>query len=285
MFIYTEYIIYIIYSFLLLFLLYILLEIYKYFSIKLFKMYNKEIIMSEKKSSKHKKNKLSNTTKKVKKIINKYKIKSTEKTYEDVKFISEKPNYININNNEDYFLNNFDNILNNSNNIFDKIKTYKTNEITKKITDIYLKTKQEFYNLYVNSKNNEYFINNLKDFELFYKNISLYKSEINIIFSFYNEYNNQFIILNKNKMIKIIYNDEFINLCNMIEKNNGPFMLKDNNNYAICYGGFTVCELNYDDIVNVFFSNISNYMTNKNYLLLKEFKFIKIYFFVSNKIY
>lgn len=289
-FFYSEYIIYIIYSFLTLFCMYIGLELYKKYSFKIFKMFKKsndEIITSEKYSTRKK-----NTVKKVKKIKNHYKIKSTEKTYEDIKFISNKPNYISVANTNNMKHNEIFN-LENLNCSDDLEKKFCSNKIKnydkiKKIACVYLKTKQEFYNTYINSETGEYFINNLKDFEEFYKNAldKLNKSNnTNILMLFYNDNENtQYIYINKNKMIKILYSEEYENIANMIEKNNGPFMLEDvNNNYIMCYGGYVCTQLNLNDIKKVFFSNISNYSTNKNYLLLKEFKFIKIYFYTCNQ--
>lgn len=277
--IYTlNYIIYIIYSFLIIGFLYMCLELYKKYSYKIFN--NKEIITSEKYSNKKYNPYLSNTTNKIKKVKKLYKIKSTEKTYDDIKFISSKPNYINLNNKS---IDNFDihNIKN-----YDKIKKNQDDHIIHKISIVYLKTKQEFYNLFVNSENNKYFINNINDFELFHKNnfLPLYNS--NILIKFYNNDSEHiYIYVNENKMTKIIYNDKYDNISNMIEKNNGIFMLEDeNNNNIICYGSYIQDTIKPHSIKNIFFNNFSNCETNKNYILLSKFKFIKIYFFISNEI-
>lgn len=288
---YFNYIIYIIYSFLFLFCSYICLLIYKKYSFAIFNLYNNEILTSEKYSDKVNKKKnhnkyntslLSNTTKKIKKIKSKYKIKSTEKTYEEIKFISQKPNYINLSNiNMHKF--NFKNIIG-----IDKIKNYNDDDSIQKITEVYLKTKQEFIYQFVCSETNKYFINNINEFSLFHKNNLPNCSNINILIKFYNENNlpeHKYIFVNQYKMIKIINNEEYDNICNMIEKNNGTFMLEDtNNNNIIGYGSYSQSEITSSDIKKIFFSNYPNCKTNKNYKLLCEYNSIKIYFYVCNVI-
>jgi hypothetical protein len=286
MFNYFNYIIYIIYSFIVLLILYLCLQIYKKYSYIIFDIIDKEIIISDKKSEKKNKKYYSpfksKTTKKIKKLKSQYKIKSTEKTYEDIKFVSNKPTYIYLNDiNSNIF--NIETINN-----LEKIKNYNSNDNIKKITHDYLKTKQEFYNLFVNQENGKYFINNLNEFELFHKNNTLYNSNSNILIKFYNNDETYiYIFVNQNKMIKIINDEEYDNICTMIEKNNGIFMLEDSNitnNYIIGYGSYTQSDLNLEDIKKIFFTSISNYELNKNYKILSEFKYIKIYFYICKEI-
>ena len=86
-------------------------------------------------------------------------------------------------------------------------------------------------------------------------------------------------------MIKIIHNDEYNDICNMIEKNNGIFMLNDTNkNYIIGFGSYTQSKINSDDIKKIFFSNSVNCELNKNFKILNNFQFIKIYFYICNNI-
>ena len=277
-----NYIIYIVYSFLILFVLYISLLLYKKFSYHVFNSEEK-IILSEKKTKK-KKVSLTSTTNKIKNIKKCFKIKSTEKTYEDIKFISTKPNYINIKNS------NTPNEIVNKTIYGDlkKIKDYSNDNSVQKITSIYFDTKQQFYDIFVNTENDEFFIKNLNDFCLFHKN-NMNQTNINILLKFYNEDNDlyMYVFVNQNKMIKIIYNDEYNNICDIIEKNNGIFILNDYdiiNKYFIGYGNYTKSELNLNDVKNIFFPNTNNYETNKNYKLFSEFKFIKIYFYICNEI-
>lgn len=285
---YFNYIIYIIYSFLFLFGLYICLLIYKKYSFAIFNLFDNEIITSEKCSEKTNKYKgyhtslISNTSKKIKKIKSQYKIKSTEKTYEELKFITQKPNYINLSNINVHKLN-YENI-----NGLDKIKNYNEDDIVQKTTKVYLKTKQEFVSQFVCSKTNKYFITNINDFELFHKNNLSNNSNSNILIKFYNMDNlpeHKYIFVNQCKMIKIINNKEYNNICDIIEKNNGSFMLEDvDGNNIVGYGSYSQSNINSHDIKKIFFSNTSNCETNKNYKLLCEYTCIKIYFFVCNSV-
>lgn len=282
-----NYIIYIIYSFLVLFLLYICLQIYKKYSFFIYKQ-EKKILSSEKYYEKKNKTTLT-TLNKIRKLKKKFKIKSSEKSIEDINFISNKPNYININNsNKNKTILNL--IFNNDTiNNFKKIKNYNNDDKIQEITKIFLSTKQEFFNIYVNSETNEYFIKNLSDFYSFYKtNINdtkIFKN--NILLKFYNDNGDKYIYIyvSKNKMTKIIYDDDYNNISDMIEKNNGIFILTNNDNeYYVGYGSFTQSEINLNDIKDIFFSNTENYKIDKNYKLFNEFKYIKIYFYVCNKI-
>ena len=283
---YFNYIIYIIYSFLLLFGLYICLLIYKKYSFVIFNLFDNEIITSEKCSEKKNKHikyhtsMMSNTLKKINKIKCKFKIKSTEKTYEEIKFIAQKPNYINLSNINEYKFN-FNNI-----NKLDKIKNYDDDILVQKITKVYLKTKQEYTSQFVCSKTNKYFITDINDFCLFHKkNLS---NNSNILIKFYNMDSlpeHKYIFVDQYKMIKIINNKEYDNICDMIEKNNGVFMLEDDNgNNIIGYGSYSQSQLVHLDIKKIFFSNSSGCETNKNYKLLCKYTTIKIYFFICNSI-
>ena len=284
-----NYVVYIIYSFLVLFVLYVFIQIYKKYSFYIYepndKLFSSEKNL-EKKNNKFKTN--SKTSNNINKIINlkkKFKIKSTEKTFEDIKFICNKPNYINVNNscNDTNLILN-DKMINN----LKKIKNYTSDNKIQEITKIFLSTKQCFYNTFVNSETDDYFIKNLNDFCLFHKTI-INKTDIlnsNILLKFYNGINEYiYVFVSKNKMTKIIYNDDYNNISNMIEKNSGIFILINNNDeYYIGYGNFIQSEIDLTDIKNVFFSNINDYESDKNYKLFSKFKFIKIYFYICNKI-
>lgn len=288
-----NYIVYIIFSFLVLFVLYVCLQIYKKYSFYIYKP--KENIFSSEKYHEKKNNKLkniSNTSNKIRNLKKKFKIKSTEKTFEDIKFITNKPNYINIKNSNNSEIVNI--IINNINmNNFKKIKNYTDDNKIQEITKIFLCTKQEFYNTFVNTETDDFFIKNINDFYFFYKtNINNKNiSNINILLKFYNDTNSInsikyiYVYVSENKMTKIVYNDDYDNITSMIEKNNGIFILTNGDKeYYIGYGYYTQSEINNNDIINVFFSNDVNCKLNKNYKLFSEFKFIKIYFYICNKI-
>ena len=280
-----NYIIYIAYSFLTLFFIYICILLYEKYSHLIFDTKDK-IILSEKssKNKKYKKKSEQSTSNKIKNIKKQYKIKSTEKTYEEIKFICNKPNYININNNT------IDKILEKVNNKqLDKIKNIKNSETIQKITSAFLNAKQNFYNTFINSDNKKYFINNLDDFYTFSKNNLNQTKYNNIILKFYNTNEEKYVFLfvEQNKIIKILYNDEYNNICNMIENNNSFFIVNDENNdceYYIGYGNYTQSELTIENIKNIFFSNIKNYELDKNYKIFSEYKYVKIYFYVCNQI-
>ncbi len=283
-----NYVMYIVYSFLVLFSIYMCVLLYKKYSYIVFKS-NEKIILSEKYSEENNiKNKTSpsNTSNKIKNIKKHFKIKSTENTYEDIKFVSKKPNYININTNSNNL---------NLQNIYDlkKIKNYKDDILTQKIANTYINTKQQFYNIFVNTENDKKFIGDLDDFCLFHKNNSNIPEsiKINILLKFYNKNTNKdkyiYIFVNRYNMIKITRNYEYNNLCEMIEKNNGIFILNDDNikdKYFVGYGNYTESKTNPENIKKIFFPNTENCQTNKNYILFSEFEFIKIYFYVCNEI-
>lgn len=310
---YIDYIIYIIYSFLLLFFIYICLLIYKKYSFEIFnvgkgkgkgtgagKGTGNGIVTSEKYSNKIKNanNKhrgyhtslISNTSKKTKiqKIKSQYKIKSTEKTYDEIKFISQKPSYINLStiNYVGFIFSNIDG--------FEKIKNYNNDTLIHKITNIYIETKHEFTSQFVCAKTNKYFINNIDDFGLYHKNNLSNNLNTNILIKFCNKINlndlsnspeHKYIFVNLNKMIKIINNDEYDNICMMIEKNNGAFMLEDTmGNNIIGYGSYSQSRVNPSDIKKIFFLNVPDLETNKNYKLLCKYSSIKIYFYVCKLI-
>lgn len=277
-----NYILCIIYSFSILFVLYICLQIYKNYSFYLFEQDNK-IISSEKIFTKKIK---SNNLTLIKNLKKQFKIKSTEKTFEDIKFISNKPNYININElNELNELNEYDklNIISN----IKKIQNYNNDKTLQKITRTYLYTKQKYFNTFINAQNDKYFINDLNDLCIFYK-LKYDQTNVfdgNILIKFYNSTEYVYMYVLKNKMIKIVYNDDYNDLTMLIEKNNGIFVLIDKiNNYFIGYGNYTQNEINLDIIKNIFFPNTKNHERDKNYLLFSKFKFAKIYFYVCTKI-
>ena len=306
-----NYIIYMAYSFLILITLYICLIAYKKYSFITFDSKDK-IILSEKSSIEKNKfknnNNSSKNTLKISNLKKHYKIKSTEKTYEEIKFCSNKPNYVNtivLNQNNQNIKFNFDinfiqNIMMDNKENLKKIKDHENDETTQKIITTYIYTKQFFFNTFVNDKNDEYLIKNLNDFCIFYKKITEQKkhTENNILLKFYNEnlkenskenVDSTYVYISDNNIIKIKYNKDYDKLCDMIEKNNGIFLLDDSNinincKYYLGYGNYVQQELNSMDIKNVFFSNNNNYQNDKNYILFSKFKFIKIYFFVCNEI-
>lgn len=286
---YTDYLVYIIYSFFTLFILYICLLIYKRYSFIIFCKNN--IITSEKISSNNYKSKKNTTSykKKIKKIKNEFKIKSTEKTYNDIMFVSNKPKYINLCEKENL------NIMNNLTISDDGLnKKFNNSEMSQKsqklqnIAKVYLCIKQKYYDTFINPQNNSYYINNLIEFDQFHK--SNFDINSNILIKFYdNDINNNymFVFVNGNKIIKITQIEEYDKITSMIEQNDGIFLLENEetkNEYYICYGSYIQSKTNQEEIKKIFFINVFKPEKDKNYLLLSEYKLIKIYFFISGKI-
>lgn len=284
MFLLFDYCLYIGYLFVVSFIVYLCVLIYNKYLFKSFNIFldNSELIISDKyfSNSKIKPNSSSNKNKKkIKKLKNYYRIKSTEKTYEEIKLIFSKPNYINyikFNIGECQELN-----------LATDVEKHNLDALSKKIALCYLKVKQDFYNIFVNSQTNEYFIKNLNDFMAFYKDTQRQNfPQSNILLKFSNDnYEPLYIFANKNKMTKIVINKEYNNIVGVLEKKNSPFMLVDTtNNYYICFGSLTQCDLDLDDLKKIFFSNVENFASNKNYNLLKKFKCVKIFFYICYKI-
>jgi hypothetical protein len=274
------YLVYIVYSFLIIFILYICLILYKKCSYLFYNTENK-IITSEKYSEKklNKYNNSNNTSNKIKILKNKFRIKSTEKTKKDIKFISQIPNYINNNDINKILLKKDIDIK-----TINDLKKFDSDELTQKIIKTYLNTKYLFHKFFL-LNNGEYKIKTLIDYYNFHKDILNKDTKYNILLKFYNNDKYLYLYVIENKMIKIVNCEDYNNICTMIEQNNGIFMLKDKvlNNYYISYGGYTKSQFNSDDIKKVFFHYIKNEEKNddKNYKILCDFENIKIYFYIS----
>lgn len=272
---------YIIYSFFALFILYICFLIYKRYSFIIFA--ENEIITSEKINSKKNNKCLSSYAKKINNAKKHLKIKSTEKTYNENIFVSQKPKYINFSENINFDIANNLTISDNFN------KSCDNSKIAQNITKIYLSVKQKYYNTFINKKNNNYYINNLIEFNQFHKNNLC--TDLNILIKFYNSdiaNNNKYIFMfvNGNQIIKITQSEKYDKITSMIEQNGGIFLLENekiNNEYYVCYGSYIQSKTNQDEIKNIFFTNISDPKTNKNYQLLSKYNLIKIYFYISGK--
>lgn len=242
----------------------------------------------DKKNIKIKNKKSDNDNSKIVKLKKKFKIKSTEKTFEDIKFLSNKPNYINFYNSDNNSNINIIGIFLNydTNFIVNKIKHYKKDQLLKKITNKYIETKQLFHNHFINNDNGSFFINDLNDFCIFHKNNLNQNTNYNILIKFYSENVEEclFIFVDKNKMIKITQIFDYNNICELIEKNKGPFMIKDSNMFYISYGSYTQCANKVENLKKSFFQNTSNLTNDKNFQIISKYQFIKIYFFICNKI-
>lgn len=224
-----------------------------------------------------------NTSKYIKIIKNKYDIKSTEKTkinnISNLKLIVKKPNYFKFNSikNEKMILN-----LTGKNN---ELEHYIDNKNNEKIICLYIYNKNIFKSLFFNS--DEHIIKDLESFNEFQKK-SHSIINYNILIKFFNNFNeNEYLYLyvDKNNLVKIINNEDFDNIANLIENKNNIFLIQENNeskdniNNYITYGDYIEDNVTKKQIKKIFFPNANE--KNKNFITLKKFNSIKIYFYVS----
>lgn len=212
--------------------------------------------------------------KKINSLKNKFNIKSTEITNKLNKFIINKPTYINLNIDDL----NYDTTILNSNLINDKINLV-PNNLSKNIIKTYIYNKQNFYKLFYD--NDICKISNIKTFFKLYKNTNKkIKNKYNFLLKFYsNNYNYQYIYIKDNNLIKIINNNEYDDICDLLNKNN-VFIIKDNknNNHYLCYGESINCDLYIEELNTLFTKNND---IDKNLILLNKFDKVNIIFWIS----
>ncbi len=210
-------------------------------------------------------------------------IKSTEKTINNLIFnnIVEMPNYFKYNKFNEMEINKIENI--NSDDLKIYAKYIKNNDFIKKTISTYAYNKLLYKNLFEN-ENENYKIKNLKEFYNIQKKyiVKLNEIEYNILLKFYNQVGEYiYIFVDKNNLIKIINHNEYDKIVKLIE-DNSIFIIKDskkNINY-ITHGGFIETKTDIEEIKKFFF-NQNTFKNSKNLLLLQNFKYIKIFFYVS----
>jgi len=219
-------------------------------------------------------------------IKNKYDIKSTEKTKInkisnlDLKLIAKKPYYFKFNHikNENLVLN----LSNNSNELKNHIVNNKNNE---KIIKLYIYNKNIFSNLFYNSDENK--IKDLDTFNIFYQNNIDTQINYNILMKFFNNKNEYlYVYVNDNNLVKIINNDDYDYIVKLIENNNNIFMIQENSNGEI-NNYITHCDcieskITKEQIKKIFFINLNK--EDKNFITLKNFSHVKIFYYVSTLI-
>lgn len=215
-------------------------------------------------------------------LKDKFKIKSTENTLPNLKFILVKPSHFNSNNiiSDSKFV---DKLLNNSlvNNEFNTLPN------NKKITGLvrtYMYNKYLFKNLFQDSNGLK-----IKDLGTFYDTHKKYieKKEdnmYNILLKFYNDdLSYLYIFVNNSNLIKIKKYDEYNKICDLIESGNNIFLIRDDKNiHYVTHCSYIKHNINQEQIKSVFFKNIDQ--NNKNFKILSKFGNIAIYFYVSTKI-
>jgi hypothetical protein len=260
---------YIIYTFIIISFIYGLLFLYKKRAQKKFKLLNaksNKIQFNVNANNKIKNSKIE----KVEKLKNKFNILSTEKTL--------KNNLINV-----IQMNNIFNFNNNNykkkitSNILDNFNL--DNKLTIPIIKSYMNTKEIYDNLFENIN-----IGNLKDFHNFYSNKIINNNNLkcNIILKFFDEKNFLYIRMEENTLIKINNNIEYENLFNKLNKNN-YFLINYNNEHYLSIGNFNYINFDNNDLLSTFF-NEHNYIDNKNYKLLSNYKKVYIIYWISSNI-
>jgi hypothetical protein len=185
-------------------------------------------------------------------------------------YIIEKPKYFNyIKMNKQYNINFF---LNK-----DKIKNLVNNKSDYKIIKVYIYNKKKFTDFFIND--NTYIIKNLLSLNDLKKNEKNY----NIFFKFYNFNEYLYIVINNNLLIKIINNNIYDTISNLIENNINAFLIQDikNNKNFITYGDYINCINDKKNIKKIFFNNCKK--NNKNFEILNKFNHVKIFFYVSTE--
>jgi hypothetical protein len=215
-------------------------------------------------------------------LKNKFGIKSTEKTLVNLKCLTKKPNYLNVNTSTNTDI--LENIKNLPNEYLINLKKILTDNKSKKIIQSYIYNKQLF----------NYFFNNpscikifdLKTFSSFHKKHTLDNNndKYNIVLNFYNDDTSSYIFVDNTNLIKIKKNDEYDKIAKLIESNKNIFLLVDDmNNHYITHGNYIVCDISNDDIKTVFFQNLDS-TNDKNLQILKNFSNVKIFYYTSTKI-
>ena len=271
---------YIIYSFIILGFGYIFINIYKNFSNDIFNYINEKKELSKSDKIEYKKNENSNI--KIFININKKNI------------FRNKNNLFNNNISNNIFDNTFDtnsisednnliknkilelpehiNILKCSDiNISNKIDLDLSDKYTLIILKSFINIKNSFNNIFM--LNNNYKINNLENFNIFYKNLCKDKenNDYNIILKLYsdNSKNHQFIIMKKNTLLKIKNDKIYKEILKQIQSKN-IFLFQNLNDYYISSGNYYDSNITNEQIKNIFFDRVPMNI-EKNILNLKKF--------------
>lgn len=243
----------------------------------------KNFLVTSFRSIKKKKDKSlkSSIDEKVELLLDKYNIKSTEKTNINLKYMVNSPSHFYFNTSKNF---NIDNL----NNYGVEIKKLLTDPMSKKIIKNFIYNKKIFIELFTEKNNNV--IRNLETFyEFQIKNISRQnKIKYNVLLKFFTKNDYLYVFVNNNELIKIKKYKEYDQITGLLEKKDNIFLIEQNENiggegkYFITYGDYVSCKLDSTELKDIFFKNKQN--DYKNYNLLTSFENIGIYFYVSTLI-
>jgi hypothetical protein len=211
-------------------------------------------------------------------LMDKYNIKSTEKTKVNLKYLVDSPTYINFNQSNDIKID----YLNNN-----ELKKLSTDTNSNKIIESFIYNKKLFVELFV-GKNDKYIISNLENFYEFQKKSILEENSIkyNILLKFTEKNNCQYIFVNNSDLIKIKKYEEYEKITQLLEKNIDIFLIRKNTEniekYFVTYGGYVNCKIDSNQLEQTIFKNKQS--DGKNYKLLSGFDNVKIYFYVCTQI-
>jgi hypothetical protein len=211
-------------------------------------------------------------------LMDKYNIKSTEKTKVNLKYLIDSPTYINFNQSKgikvDYLNNN-------------ELKKLSRDTLSNKIIENFIYNKKLFVELFI-EQNDKYTISNLENFYEFQKKSVQWGNPIkyNILLKFTGKNNYQYIFVNNSDLIKIKKYEEYEKISQLLEKNNDIFLIRKNTEsgekYFVTYGGYVTCRVDSNKLQHTIFKNKQS--DGKNYKLLSSFDNVKIYFYVCTQI-
>ena len=211
-------------------------------------------------------------------LMDKYGIKSTEKTGINLKYLVNSPSHFIFNKSSDIKLE----YLKNS-----ELKKLSLDKISNGIIEDYIYNKKIFEELFVNNDNSPK-IRNLKDFHKFQEQNIITKNLIkyNVLLKFFTNDKYMYIFVTGSEFIKIKNYEEYDKICELLEKNIDIFLIrqitKDGEKYNITHGGLSSSNFDIKQLTDTFFKNKQN--INKNFKLLSNFDNVNIYFYVSTQI-
>lgn len=272
-----SYLKYIIYGFLIYLIFHTILHLYnKYLRVLLIRC---GIIQDKKKIQD--KNEI-NELDRVEILKDRFKIKSTENTMPNLKFLLTRPSHFNSNN-----LTNNQQIINElmkNSLIEEQLNDISNNKKIVKLIETYVYNKYLFENFFEDVNGSK-----IKDLKTFYnihkKYIEKKKDNMyNILLKFHNiDLSYLYIFVNNSNLIKIKKYEEYNKICDLVESGNNVFLIKDEKNtHFITHCNYIKQNINQEQVKSIFFKNID--YDDKNFKILNKFENVSIYFYVSTKI-
>ncbi len=186
-------------------------------------------------------------------------------------------------------------LINKIKNNFNKKKVESTENfdlVFKPILTSFINSKITYYKIF--EPNGKPIINDINNFISIYKNIVTTKDKYigyNIVIKLYNEQNNineydeKYVSMKKNTLIKINNTSSYKDIDNILSKNK-IFLITNKNQYYISYGNSFNSDINSEQIKDIFFNkvNLSNEKIYKNYQMFCKFKKITFIYWVATPI-